>query len=257
MMGIITSLLMTLNRLSADLSGSFQIGESCAERAGPIPDPRPPTSQPDVSMDMNIRVSGFPPSLMAVAACVLLAIVATGCSTGPQIRSATAPGADLGNDFRTFGFFPELSTDRAGLHTIVSRELVSATRREMEVRGFTFVENSAKADLLINFHTDVSDQFRVRSTPHYWHGSSFWNHRRGFYDPWFGHHRWPSHSAVELQQFSQGALSVDIVDTASNMLVWEGVATTRLTQRTLNDLGPALDDAVHRMFKRFPVPAVF
>src|SRR6056297_606847 len=194
MMGIITSLLMTLNRLSADLSGSFQIGESCAERAGPIPDPRPPTSQPDVSMDMNIRVSGFPPSLMAVAACVLLAIVATGCSTGPQIRSATAPGADLGNDFRTFGFFPELSTDRAGLHTIVSRELVSATRREMEVRGFTFVENSAKADLLINFHTDVSDQFRVRSTPHYWHGSSFWNHRRGFYDPWFGHHRWPSHS---------------------------------------------------------------
>jgi hypothetical protein len=33
------------------------------------------------------------------------------------------------------------------------------------------------------------------------------------------------------------------------------VATKRLTQRTLNDLGPALDDAVHQVFQRFPVPA--
>ena len=191
---------------------------------------------------------------MTVAACLLLAALTTGCSTGPQIRSATAPGADLGNDYRTFSFFAELSTDRAGYHTILSRQLVSSARREMEVRGFTFVEQPAQADLLINFYTDVSDQFRVRTTSQHWHGDSFWGHRRGFYDPWPGHRHWPSHSTVELQQFSEGSLSVDIVATASNMLVWEGVATTRLTQRTLNDLGPALDNAVHRMFQRFPVP---
>lgn len=203
---------------------------------------------------MNTRVSGLPSSLIAMATCLLLALLATGCATGPQIRSATAPGVDLGGDFRTFSFFPELSTDRAGFHTIVSRELVSSTRREMEVRGFTFVDNPAEADLLINFHTDVTDQFRVRTTAQHWQGSSFWNYRRGFYDPWPGHRHWPSHSFVELEQISEGSLSVDVVATVSNMIVWEGVASKRLTQRTLNELGPALNNAVHQMFKRFPVP---
>jgi hypothetical protein len=124
----------------------------------------------------------------------------------------------------------------------------------MEVRGFTFVDNPVEADLLINFHTDVIDQFRVRRTTQHWHGSSFWNYRRGFYEPWPGHRHWPSHSIVEFEQISEGSLSVDVVARGSNMIVWEGVANKRLTQRTLNELGPALDNAVHQMFKRFPVP---
>lgn len=206
---------------------------------------------------MATRISRFSTPRLAMAACLLLAALATGCATGPQVRSASAPGVDLGGDFRTFSFFPELSTDRAGFHTIVSRQLVFSTRREMEVRGFTFVENPAQADLLINFYTDVNEQFRVRSTAQHWHGPNYWHHRRGFYDPWRGHRHWPSHSTVEVEQFSEGTLSIDVVDRARNMLVWEGVATKRLTQRTLNDLGPALDDAVHQVFGRFPVPAKF
>jgi len=189
-----------------------------------------------------------------LAAWALLAALLTGCATGPELRSASAPGVDLAT-FRTFSFFPELSTDRAGLHTLISQQLVFSTRREMEVRGFTFVEDPAEAELLINFFVDVADQFRVRSTAHHWHGSSYWHHRRGFYDPWWGHRRWPAHSTVQVDQFSEGTLSVDVVDRARNTLVWEGAATKRLTQRTLNDLGPALDDAVHGMFARFPVPA--
>lgn len=193
-------------------------------------------------------------SLPGLAAWLLFAALLTGCATGPQLRSASAPGVDVAT-FQTFSFFPELSTDRAGLHTLISQQLVFSTRREMEVRGFTFVQNPAEADLLINFFVDVADRFRVRSTMHHWHGPSYWHHRRGFYDPWRGHQRWPSHSTVDVEQFSEGTLSVDVVDSAGNILVWEGAATKRLTQRTLNDLGPALDDAVHRMFGRFPVAA--
>lgn len=187
-------------------------------------------------------------------ACLLVVFLAAGCGSGPQVRYAAAPDVDLAATVQTFGFFPELSTDRAGFHTLVSRQLVSSTRREMEVRGFTYAEDPATADVLINFHTDVAESFRVRNTPSYWHGSTFWNHRRGFYDPWPGHRRWPTHSAVEVDQFTEGTLSIDMVAAGSNMLIWEGVATQRLTQRTLNDLGPALDKAVHEIFQRFPVP---
>ncbi|QTF92277.1 DUF4136 domain-containing protein [Halomonas sp. BM-2019] len=58
-----------------------------------------------------------------------------------------------------------------------------------------------------------------------------------------------------MDQFTQGTLSVDVKDACRNMLIWEAAATKRQTQRTLNDLGPALDDAVHGMFQQFPVPA--
>ncbi len=122
----------------------------------------------------------------------------------------------------------------------------------MEVRGLQFVANPSEADLLINFYVDVTDQFRVRNTGPAWRGPSYWHYRNGLYGPWRGHRHWPTHSAMDVQQETRGTLSVDVVDARSNTLVWEGVAARRLTQHTLNELGPALDDAVHRMFGDFP-----
>ena len=193
---------------------------------------------------------------------LLLASALAGCAVSPDIRTDSAPGVDL-RDFQTFSFFSPLSTDRAGFHSLVSQQLMFSTRREMEVRGFQFTPNPAEADVLINFHTHLAEQIRVRSVPDPWTGPSYWHHRRGFYDPWRGHGRWPSHnqwpsqSRVDVDQFTEGRLSVDMIDRRQNMLVWEGVASQRLTQRTLNELGPALDDAIHEMFRMFPVLPTF
>jgi len=193
-------------------------------------------------------------STVQVFGLLVLAMALSGCATTPDIRTDAAPGVDF-RAFSTFSFYPSLSTDRAGFHSLVSQQLTFSTRREMEVRGYRFVADPAEADLLINFHTHVADQLRVRSVPDPWIGPGYWNHRRGFYDPWRGHSSWPSHNRVEVDQVSEGRLSVDVIDRRQNMLVWEGVASQRLTQRTMNDLGPALDEAVHLVFRRFPVRA--
>jgi len=186
-------------------------------------------------------------AVLLVAAAVLAA-----CATPPRIRASTAPGVDFAT-FKTFGFVENLSTDRAGFHTLVTQQLMFSTQREMEVRGLTLAPDRSKADLLINFHADVAEQLRVRNTPPSMAGPNYWNHRTGMYRPWPGHRGWPVHNSVEVQQITTGTLSVDVVDARNNMLVWEGVASQQLTQRTLNDLGPALDDAVHLMFRDFPV----
>lgn len=183
---------------------------------------------------------------------LLAALALAGCASSPTIRTETAPGVDFGA-FRTFSFVSPLSTDRAGFHTLVSQQLVFSTRRELEVRGLEFVADPAAADLLVNFHAHVAEQLRVRSTPDPWVGPTYWHHRRGFYDPWRGHSRWPSHSRVEVDQITEGQLNVDIVDRRRNTLVWEGVASQRLMQRTMNDLGPAMDSAIHDMFRTFPL----
>lgn len=187
---------------------------------------------------------------------LLMAIALAGCAStpSPTVSSGIAPGIDF-TSFRTFSFVSPLSTDRAGFHSLVSQQLMFSTRRELEVRGLQFVQDPAAADLLVNFYADVAEQLRVRSVPDPWAGPSYWNHRRGRYDPWRGHSRWPSHSRIQVDQLSEGRLNVDVIDRRSNMLVWEGLASQRLTQQTMNDLGPAMDDAVHEIFREFPLAA--
>lgn len=189
-----------------------------------------------------------------LARCVALgvAFALAGCATTANVQTGAAPDADF-TQFRTFGFLAPLSTDRGGYHSLISQQLMFSTRRELEVRGLEFVADPTEADVLVNFYAQVAEQLRVRSTPDPWAGPTYWNHRRGRYDPWRGHSRWPAHSRVSVDQVSEGRLNVDLIDRSQNRLVWEGLATQRLNQRTMNDLGPALDSAVHEMFSEFPV----
>jgi len=191
---------------------------------------------------------------LLIRICALLAVLfIAGCgAAGPQIRSNAAPGVDF-SAFKTFSFYAELGTDRAGYNSLVSQQLMSSARREMELRGLRFVADPAEADLLINFHAHLSEQIRVRSTPDPWVNRSYWNHRRGFYQPWPGHRSWSSHSTVQVDQVTQGLVSLDVVQASRQMLVWEGVATQRVTQSALRDVGPALDNAVFEIFGSFPI----
>jgi hypothetical protein len=193
-----------------------------------------------------------PGNSMRLALLLAVAFVLSACASGPQVRTSGADHIDFGA-FRSFGFFDNLSTDRAGYHSLISQQLMASTRREMEVRGLQFVADPAQADLLINFYVDVGTELRVRNTGPMWTGPTYWDHRRGFYDPWRGHRGWPAASGVDVQQITRGTLNVDVVEASRNMLIWEGVASRRLTQRTLNDLGPAMDEAVHFIFREFPV----
>ena len=190
--------------------------------------------------------------LMRVALMLTAAVLLSACTSGPQVRTTSADQVDFGA-FRTFGFFNSLSTDRAGYHSMISQQLMASVRREMEVRGLEFATDPAQADLLINFYVDVGTELRVRNTGPVWTGPSYWDHRRGFYEPWRGHRGWPNQSGVDVQQITRGTLNVDVVEARGNTLIWEGVASQRVTQRTLNDLGPALDEATHHIFREFPV----
>ena len=201
---------------------------------------------------MSNRRRTHPVRAMRIAVLLATAVLLSACTSGPQVRTSGADHIDFGA-FRSFSFFNNLSTDRAGYHSLISQQLMASTRREMEVRGLEFVTDPAQADLLINFYVDVGTELRVRNTGPMWTGPTYWDHRRGFYDPWRGHRGWPAASGVDVQQITRGTLNVDVVEASRNVLIWEGVASRRLTQRTLNDLGPAMDEAVHYIFREFPV----
>jgi hypothetical protein len=190
---------------------------------------------------MTLRHAFSTPLLACSLVCLLLV---TGCATGPTIRSNVDPGANF-NGFRTFSFFQPLSTDREGYQSLISQQLIASAQRELEARGLT--RDDSKPDLLVNFSADLDQRLRITQTPAPV-SSSFNRHRHGLYSTW------PTYQRTEVRQYTQGTLGVDVVDAARRQLVWEGFAIGRVTQRTTDNLGPVLNDAVVEIFREFPLP---
>ena len=164
------------------------------------------------------------------------------CATGPRIVINSDPSADW-TAYRTFGFFPQLSTDRGQVRSIISNQLIESTRREMEAAGFTFTETDP--DLLIDFVISTRETLQTRPS-----SSASFHHSRGRYNTWSG---WSySMSTTEVVQRTEGTLAVDIVDRVRNQLVWEGAASQRVTSSTLNNQNEVLDAAIAEIFLRFP-----
>ncbi len=180
---------------------------------------------------------GFIPLVLALAAA---------CASGPTIRADADPNSDLGR-YKTFGFFEPLATDRSGYSTLLSTRLKDATRREMEQRGYRYAESSP--DLRVNFYVKVKDRQELRSSadPGF---RGFFRYRYGYYDPWAGYPY-----DVRTVNYTEGTLAIDLVDASRKQLVWQGLATGTVTEKARANPAPAIDDAVRRIFARFPIKA--
>lgn len=173
----------------------------------------------------------------------LLAVL-TGCASGPTVRSDFDAQANFAQ-YRTFAFANPLGTDKAGYTTLLTERLKSATRLQMEQRGYVFDESSP--DLLVNFLTQISTQSEYVPPPPMPWGPNYYGYRMGFYGPWAGYQFPP-----EVIRYTQGVLNIDLIDARKKQMVWEGVATT-----VINNVEQASSEAfigplVADIFKRYP-----
>ena len=148
-----------------------------------------------------------------------LAAILSGCASGPNIITNADPSADLFS-LRTFDFMEPLSTDRGNVQTLLSSQLIAATTDELEMRGWRREQNNP--NVVINFLLETQEQIRSRNT-----GASVSTmHRSGRYSGWGA-----TMSTPTIEQTTQGALSIDMIDPSRNQVIWEGTATNRVTDR--------------------------
>ena len=172
----------------------------------------------------------------------ILSLALASCASGPRIITNSDPGADW-SQYRTFGFFQPLGTDRYTVRSIMSSQLIESATREMQAAGFVLSESDP--DLLINFVVSTRETLQTRPST-----SASMHHGRGRYGTWSG---WSAGmSTTEVVQRTEGTLGVDIVDRARNQLVWEGAATQRVTESTRRNQDQVLDEAIAEIFARFP-----
>ena len=160
-----------------------------------------------------------------------LALMLTGCASGPTITVNSAPGTDL-SSFQTFNFMQPLGTDRSnGARTPMSTMLVNSVSRELTSRG---LRQSDTPDLLVDFFVTTEDRVDVRTTSSGMHSMhrSHWN--RGCCSTW------PTYQTT-VRQYTEGTLLIDFIDPGKNAMVAEGAAQSRIssnvvTQQQSNDV---------------------
>jgi len=173
---------------------------------------------------------------------VLVLALATGCASGPNIRISADPGASLAG-YRTFNYMSPLGTDREGYESLVSASLKEAATAELARRGYQLSE---KPDFLVNFSARLNEKLRVSSAPAVRPPLGYYGYRTGFYDPWYGY------NDVDVDQYTEGTLNIDIVDAAAKRLVWEAVAVGRVNEKTMRDVPAAVREVVPQMLAKFP-----
>jgi hypothetical protein len=188
---------------------------------------------------------------LSVAALAGAALLAAGCASGPQIRAERDKTVDFSR-YHTFGFANPLGTDREGYQTMVSQYLKAATQRELEARGLRLVEESPQ--LLVNFSGRLNDRLLARAVPEtglivgVGVAQDYYRYRTGFYTAW---PLYPMDSRVDT--YTEGTLNIDLIDAGRKQMIWEGVAVGRVTEKTMDNLKPKIDEAVTAIFAKYPI----
>ncbi len=176
------------------------------------------------------------------AAAAAMLSLAAGCASGPKINVTSDPGANIAA-YKTFNYVSPLGTDREGYESLVSSSLKDATTMELTRRGYQMAE---KPDFLVNFAGKLNEKLRVSSTPAMGPPIGYYGYRTGFYDPWYGY------NDVDVDQYTEGTLNIDVVDAASKRLVWESVAVGRVNEKVREDVPRAVRKVVPQMLAKFP-----
>jgi len=167
------------------------------------------------------------------------------CASGPTVKSDYDHQADFAQ-YRTFGYMTPLGTDKAGYNTLLTERLKSATRGQMEMRGYTY--SATNPDLLVNFGAKLQQQTEVVPGPAPM--GPYYGYRAGFYGGWPGY-GWGD----DVYQYTEGTLSIDLVDARRRQLVWEGVAVGEIQNPSSAGSSQNVDKVVAEVFAKYPFRA--
>ena len=179
-----------------------------------------------------------------VAAIASLALAA--CATGPTVRTDYDPTANFAQ-YRTWGWYSPIAMEQSGYSSWISERIKANVQREMEARGYRF--DAKSPDLKVNFQAAVQERSSVYSMP-----------RSDI--AWAYSYRARSYVAVPVwydeavvNNYTEGTLTVDLVDSVKNHMVWTGDAIGRVVRSKPEERAADLDASISAIFAKYPYQA--
>lgn len=179
--------------------------------------------------------------------------VMLGCLSGLLLVGCT--GVSVSTDYDNSRQFNNLSTyawmeskqklvvDPLVNNDLMNRRIHRAVEASLLAQGYTKASGDESADFFVTYHVSAEDKLSVDS----FHASY------GYYPCWgcygFGHRF--GHETV-VRQYKQGTFMVDVVDPASEQLIWRGVAGRKLNSGSPDERDAYVREIVSAILAHFP-----
>jgi hypothetical protein len=167
-----------------------------------------------------------------------------GCATintGSHFDETTNFGA-----YKSFSWIddnPYISGDTSMLVSALSRSMIeTAIQKELEKKGYTFMEDHARADFVVAYTIGTRESISINSYPATYRGQWGWHVPYSYY----------YYRDISAHTYTTGTLGVDIFDNESRKPVWHGWAEKTVTQSDRSDPGPTIKEGVAKLFASFP-----
>ncbi len=175
-----------------------------------------------------------------VLAGVLSALALAACETihvsSDFDRTASFTG------YHSFAWLPREHHGTA--NPLVVQRAHDAIQSELTARGFTYSENAAAADFVVDFTIGSRERIDVQSYPSAYVGPGWWG------PGWWGYPYWGTD--VDVRQYREGTLSIDVFDAHSHRAVWHGWVKKELTRSDIENSAAPIRAAVAAVLARFP-----
>jgi hypothetical protein len=196
------------------------------------------------------------------------ALTALACSSGIQVRTSVAPDASLAG-LHTFSVLaaPERSNSAPVLsandpmldNSITNQSLRNDLVQGFEAKGYTL--SASNPDFEVAYYAGTKEKMDTtywNPGPHYrygFRGYGFRSNRYAWAWPWYASGpSWPYGPNMQVQEYTQGCVIVDVIDPKTQELLWrgQGVATVSADPATYSK---DLAQSVSAVLKKFPQTA--
>lgn len=188
-------------------------------------------------------------------------IAAAGTALLLSACGSTPPVIDYDNSvnfsaYKTYAFISDrplmTAVNSPQASPLLEGRLVRHTDEILQAQGFRKVDDAEAADFAVGFTVGSRDKVRVNSYPEPYrpyYGGWGWG---GRYYPGAAGYVGVGTSNVDVQQYVEGTLAVDIYDVQEHKPAWHGVATRRITDSMRRNPDDSVAEIIMEIFANFP-----
>ena len=173
----------------------------------------------------------------------LVALVLVGCSSTPKVNVDYDPAFNF-QSIRTYHVVDHNTAAFVGQQgtTLGEQRITDALVRELNARGLRPARD-VKADIIVTFHVVSQDKTRVTTYNNHY---GYTGYRRGYAYGWGG----PTN--VDVRQYTEGTLIVDLVEPRQKRVVWRGGTSTVVRDRTTAEREELINSHVAAIMAQLP-----
>jgi hypothetical protein len=170
------------------------------------------------------------------------ALILSACTT-LKVGTDHDPAAN----FKAYETFTIMQRSHPGMsNPLIATRAGDAIKADLLGKGFVPASDPASADFTVDFTIGARERTDIDTYPEPYVGPG-----RGWgAGGWWGRPYWGT--SVDVRQYREGTLSVDVFDAHTHRPVWHGWAKKELTGSDMQNSTQAINNAVQAVLAKFP-----